>query len=114
MLAAVISACLMELLLATYPPSAPRLRQHPGRGFDLGGFPYVLAFAARELWPGELVVIRMVVAGLLLGIFVGPRRLWRALRGHFASLLGLSLFGVAIPGILYLYVCNAHRCRFQR
>lgn len=68
-----------------------------------GAMPYLLAIAARELRPGEIMVVRMLAAGLLFAAFVDRRRLAAALRSNAGAFLALSLFGVAIPGVLYIY-----------
>jgi drug/metabolite transporter (DMT)-like permease len=68
-----------------------------------GAMPYLLVLAARELPPGEIMAVRMLTAGILFTAFTDRRRLLAALHDHAGTFVALSLFGVAIPGVLYIY-----------
>jgi drug/metabolite transporter (DMT)-like permease len=68
-----------------------------------GAIPFVISAAARELMPGELMVLRMLTAGVLLALAIKPRRLLAALRCNPGAFLTLSLLGFALPNLLYIY-----------
>ena len=53
--------------------------------------------------PGELMVLRMLIAGALLALATKPRRLFEALRRSPGAFLILSFLGFALPNLLYIY-----------
>jgi drug/metabolite transporter (DMT)-like permease len=68
-----------------------------------GGIPFVTSSLARQVFPGELVVMRMLLAGGVLVALGGPRRFWRALWANPIAFLALSAVGFALPNLLYVY-----------
>jgi drug/metabolite transporter (DMT)-like permease len=93
-------------------PALPSLHRHAGAsglGNILaavclwGAIPFVTNAALQGLLPGELVVLRMLAAGVLLAVMAGPRRFYAALRRHPWSFLALSLLGFALPNLMYVY-----------
>jgi drug/metabolite transporter (DMT)-like permease len=68
-----------------------------------GAYPFVIAIAGREIMPGEMVAVRMLAAGLLLGVVLKPAHLFQAVRNHWLAFLTLSLLGVAVPNLLFVH-----------
>ena len=72
-----------------------------------GVIPFVITAASRELLPGELMVVRMLGAGVLLAAIMKPRRLFDALRRNPGPFLNLSFIGFALPNLLYIYALRS-------
>jgi probable blue pigment (indigoidine) exporter len=68
-----------------------------------GVIPFVTSSLARLVLPGELVVLRMLLAGAILVALSGPRRFWAALRARPVAFLALAALGFALPNLLYVY-----------
>ena len=68
-----------------------------------GTVPFVIIVASQELLPGELVVTRMLIAGVLAAAAMNPRRLLDVLRRNLGFFVTLSLLGIALPNLLYVY-----------
>src|SRR5512137_3049532 len=68
-----------------------------------GLIPFVTSALARDILPGELVVVRVSLAGVILVALSGPRRFWQALRARPVAFLALAAVGFALPNLLYVY-----------
>ncbi len=66
-----------------------------------GTIPFVLDAALTSLNPAAVVSVRMLVAGAIMTAIVGPRRLGQAIRQNLRFFLVLSLFGFALPSLMY-------------
>ncbi len=75
--------------------------------FLWGVIPFAVAAAAQQLLPGELVTLRMLLAGAILTALAGPRRFWAALRGQPVGFLALALLGFALPNLLFVYALRS-------
>jgi len=63
--------------------------------------PFVIDAALASLSPSAVVSARMLLAGAVMTVVVGPRRLGRAIRHNLRFFLILSLFGFALPSLMY-------------
>lgn len=63
--------------------------------------PFVIDAALASLSPSVVVSARMLLAGALMTTIAGPRRLGRAIRHNLRFFLILSLFGFALPSLMY-------------
>ncbi len=63
--------------------------------------PFVIDAALASLSPSAVVSARMLLAGAVMTAIAGPRRLGRAIRQNLRFFLILSLFGFALPSLMY-------------
>lgn len=63
--------------------------------------PYVIDAALASLSPSAVVSARMLLAGAVMTVVAGPRRLGRTIRHNLRFFLILSLFGFALPSLMY-------------
>lgn len=66
-----------------------------------GTIPFAINAALRSLSPAAVVSVRMLMAGAVMTVIVGPRRLAKAIRQNLRFFLVLSLFGFALPSLMY-------------
>lgn len=66
-----------------------------------GTIPFVIDAALVSLNPSAVVSARMLLAGAVMTAIVGPRRLAQAIRHNLRFFLILSLFGFALPSLMY-------------
>jgi drug/metabolite transporter, DME family len=76
--------------------------------FIWGAVPFLTSYVAQELQSAELLVLRMLGAGVVLTLMAGPRRLWDALRSNLGSFVALSLIGFGLPNLLYVYALRTN------
>jgi drug/metabolite transporter (DMT)-like permease len=66
-----------------------------------GAIPFVIDAALLSLSPSAVVSARMLLAGAVMSVIAGPRRLGWAIRQNLRFFLALSLFGFALPSLMY-------------
>ena len=66
-----------------------------------GTMPFLIDAALQGLPPAELTAIRLLIAGLLMALLAGPRRVAGAIRGHPAKFLVLALLGFTLPNLFF-------------
>lgn len=66
-----------------------------------GAMPFLIDVALQGLPPAELTAIRLLIAGLIMALLAGPRRLIAAIRANLAKFLVLALLGFTLPNLFF-------------
>jgi drug/metabolite transporter (DMT)-like permease len=63
--------------------------------------PFLIDLALQGLPPAELTAIRLLIAGLIMALLAGPRRLIAAIRANLTKFLVLALLGFTLPNLFF-------------
>lgn len=66
-----------------------------------GAMPFLIDVALQGLPPAELVAIRLLIAGAIMALLTGPRRLAAAVRANLTFFLVLALLGFTLPNLFF-------------